>query len=128
MFWRLTLWNKTGAKAEALALKFLKARGLKLVTRNYACRFGEIDLIMLDGTVLVFIEVRARADSRMGSAAESITPAKQKKIRFASSHFLTNHKNHQHRSCRFDAITVNNSKSNDDETTPNPIEWFPGAF
>ena len=47
-----------GYKAEEKALFFLEERGLKVVERNFRCRFGEIDLIMQDNDVLVFVEVR----------------------------------------------------------------------
>ena len=50
-----------GADAEELAAAFLQQHGLTLVTRNYRCRFGEIDLIARDGDTLVFIEVRQRS-------------------------------------------------------------------
>ncbi|TMG83752.1 MAG: YraN family protein, partial [Betaproteobacteria bacterium] len=49
-----------GAAAEALAARFLMARGLSIVGRNYRCRGGEIDLIVRDGKTLVFVEVRLR--------------------------------------------------------------------
>ena len=66
-----------GAEAEDLACAWLQARGLRLLERNYRSRRGEIDLIMQDGEQLVFVEVRYRASNRYGSAAESITSAKQ---------------------------------------------------
>jgi putative endonuclease len=53
-------------------------RGLKLVTQNYHCRFGEIDLIMKDGKTLVFVEVRLRSNNQFGSAASIITPRNSK--------------------------------------------------
>ena len=49
-----------GYKAEENALSFLVRQGLDVVERNFRCRFGEIDLIMRDGDVLVFVEVRKR--------------------------------------------------------------------
>ena len=55
--------NARGQQAEALALSWLQQRGLVCVARNYRCRMGEIDLIMHDGTTLVFVEVRQRGDA-----------------------------------------------------------------
>lgn len=52
--------QQTGIKAENDALTFLQGQGLIPITRNFRCRFGEIDLIMQDGNTLVFIEVRKR--------------------------------------------------------------------
>jgi putative endonuclease len=59
-----------------------------LLERNFRCRSGEIDLIMRDGTTLVFIEVRMRRQSRFGSAAESINASKLRRIRSAAALWL----------------------------------------
>ncbi|MCW7553585.1 YraN family protein [Endozoicomonas gorgoniicola] len=136
MYWRLKLQSNTGARAEHLALQHLKANRLKLVARNYACRFGELDLVMLDGETLVFVEVRSRNSQQFGGAAASITPAKQRKIRRTAEHFLQNHRKHQHRHCRFDAVLIINQTdtvtrhviSSNDERAPKPIEWLQGIF
>lgn len=132
MFWQLNLRNKTGAQAEARALQFLKQQQLKLVSKNYACRHGELDLIMLDKNTLVFIEVRSRSSNRYGGAAGSITRTKQQKMTKAASHFLQQHRDHQHRHCRFDAILIkhqtNTVTCNNDEPPPKPIEWLQGIF
>jgi Holliday junction resolvase-like predicted endonuclease len=55
------------------ACRYLEARGLILVTRNFRCACGELDLIMRDGEQLVFVEVRSRRHSRYGTPAESVT-------------------------------------------------------
>ena len=132
MHWRLKLWNDLGARAETRALKFLKGKGLKLVARNYACGTGELDLIMLQGHVLVFIEVRSRSSSLFGAPVETVTPSKQSKIRRTSAHFLRNHPEHSHRECRFDVVTLihnrHRTSQNNDDNLSNPIEWFRGAF
>jgi Holliday junction resolvase-like predicted endonuclease len=54
-----------GTQAEEQALAFLLARGLALKQRNYRCRLGEIDLILMDGKALVFVEVRMRRSPRV---------------------------------------------------------------
>ncbi|WP_079253935.1 YraN family protein [Endozoicomonas arenosclerae] len=128
MFWQLKLHNKSGATAENRALNYFKARGMKLINRNYACKAGEIDLIMLDKNVLVFIEVRLRSSSRFGSAADSITPAKQHKLRKAAQHFLVSHPEHQQRFCRFDALLFKNSSGQPDANPEKPIEWLQNIF
>jgi putative endonuclease len=69
-----------GQQAEDFALAWLQERGLVLIERNYRVQGGEIDLIMRDDAITVFIEVRYRNDSRHGSAEESITRSKQAKI------------------------------------------------
>src|SRR4029077_11678170 len=77
-----------GAAAEAIAASFLEAYGLLIVQRNYRCRGGEIDLIARDGATLVFFEVRLRRNRAFGNAAESITAAKRRRLRFAARHYL----------------------------------------
>ena len=69
-----------GTAAEDLALRYLEARGLSLVTRNFRCRTGELDLIMRDGEHLVFVEVRSRRSTRYGTPAESVTRTKQQRL------------------------------------------------
>lgn len=93
-----------GAAAEQRAADHLARRGLKLVERNYRCRGGEIDLIMQDGATLVFVEVRARAPSRFGGAAESITRTKQARVILAARHYLARHG--LDAPCRFDVVLL----------------------
>ncbi|MEI8055491.1 MAG: YraN family protein [bacterium] len=69
-----------GKNAENLACDYLQRQGLKLVAANYLCKCGEIDLIMHDGTTLVFIEVRYRKASNYGDGIATVTKAKQRKI------------------------------------------------
>jgi putative endonuclease len=93
-----------GAEAEQAAADYLVGQGLQLVTRNFHCRGGEIDLVMRDGATLVFVEVRARSRTDYGSAAESITPTKQGRIILAARHYLARHK--LDAPCRFDAVLL----------------------
>jgi len=95
----------TGQYAELLACQFLQKHKLKLVTKNYHCRRGAIDLIMQDQQTLVFIEVRYRKNARFGSALESVNHAKQAKILITAEHFLL--QNTQAFSAyRFDVIAI----------------------
>ena len=72
--------NDLGARYEALACVHLQAAGLNLLARNFSTRFGELDLVMRDRNVLVFVEVRYRAGTRFGSGAESITASKRPRL------------------------------------------------
>jgi putative endonuclease len=72
--------NNAGIEAEKLAATFLIDSGLKLVTQNYYCRFGEIDLIINDGKTLVFVEVRLRSNHQFGSVSSSNTLQKQQNL------------------------------------------------
>ncbi len=110
--------DNAGLAAEQLAATFLQSKGLKLICQNYHCRFGEIDLVMLEGKTLVFVEVRMRSNARFGGAASSITPQKQQKLIMTAQHYLQQHGN---QSCRFDVILMPNVKLEE-------IEWICNAF
>ncbi|MDI1361917.1 YraN family protein [Methylotenera sp.] len=110
--------NNAGLEAEKLAATFLANHGLKLVTQNYHCKYGEIDLVMKDAKTLVFIEVRLRSNSQFGSAGASITAQKQQKLILTAQHYLQQHGDCQY---RFDAILMN-------KADVNHIEWVRNAF
>jgi putative endonuclease len=93
-----------GRAGEDDALAYLKQNGLTLVERNFRCKGGEIDLIMLHGTTIVFVEVRKRADKRHGGAAASITAAKQARLLLTAHIYL---QRYQHPpACRFDVVAI----------------------
>ncbi|WP_144373841.1 YraN family protein [Vogesella urethralis] len=94
--------RESGSDFETQACHYLQQQGLRLHTRNWHCRFGEIDLIMQDGTWLVFVEVRARRSSRFGGAAASIGPDKCRKLQAAANLYLSQHGTRAR--CRFDAV------------------------
>ena len=108
-----------GNEAEAHACRHLQQLGLQLIEQNYHTRRGEIDLIMLEGDCLVFIEVRYRGNSAYGSATESVTPRKQARIIAAASHYLQQQPHN--RPCRFDVIAISGSPAYH-------IEWIRNAF
>src|SRR5437870_61274 len=64
-----------GTGGEEAACAHLEALGYRILTRNYRCRQGEIDIIALDGEVLVFVEVKTRSPSAYGSPRDAVTPA-----------------------------------------------------
>lgn len=114
--------NNAGLKAEQLAATYLVNHGLKMVVQNYHCRFGEIDLIMMDTKTLVFVEVRLRSNSRFGSAGNSITAQKMQKLILAAQHYLqSNHLVYGDSPCRFDAILMHSVNAES-------IEWVRNAF
>jgi uncharacterized protein (TIGR00252 family) len=78
-----TARREAGDAAEQAALDYLREHGLKLIARNYSCRGGEIDLVMLERNVLTLVEVRLRGDARFGGAAASVTARKQQRITIA---------------------------------------------
>lgn len=95
-----------GQKIEQAARGYLKDQGFKAVAENFQCKTGELDLIMLDGDTLVFIEVRFRKSSRFGDGADSITATKQRKLIRTAQYFLQRHPNWQQHACRFDVVSV----------------------
>ncbi len=108
---------KPGAQAELIAAQFLQRHGLKLVESNYRCRHGEIDLILRDGTTLVFAEVRLRSRSDYGGAAASIDGRKQYRLVLTAQHYLASLPSTP--PCRFDAVLLDGAGN---------VEWLKNAF
>ncbi|WP_421620898.1 YraN family protein [Alkalilimnicola ehrlichii] len=96
---------ETGNRGERRALEHLTGQGLELLECNFRCRAGEIDLIMRDGEVVVFVEVRVRTHPGYGGALASITPAKQRRLARAAARWLQRHRLTQRAVCRFDVVT-----------------------
>jgi putative endonuclease len=106
-----------GESAEEQAHNFLVDKGLKPVSRNFRCKQGELDLIMTDQQTLVIVEVRFRKTDKYGSAAESITRAKQSRIIAATHVYLASQKT----DCpiRFDVVAISGNGN---------IDWIQNAF
>jgi len=111
----------TGKQAELLACQFLQQHKLKLITKNYHCRRGEIDLIMQDKSTLVFIEVRYRKNDHFGSALESVNHKKQAKIIITAEHYLLQN-SRSFSGYRFDVIAISPSQQSHE------IIWVKDAF
>lgn len=81
--------QRLGARGERLAADWYAAHGYQVVARNWRCREGELDLVLLaaDGE-LVFCEVKTRSSDRFGVPAEAVTPAKQRRLRTLAARFL----------------------------------------
>jgi putative endonuclease len=96
---------RCGAEGEALAAAFLRARGYTILVRNFRCAAGEIDVVALDRTTIVFGEVRTRRGVAHGSALESVTEAKQRQVVRVAAVYLSRHRLHAH-PVRFDVVGV----------------------
>ena len=94
-----------GRGGEALAERYLAARGYRLLARRFRLRNGELDLVMEDGATVVFIEVRTRRSTRFGDPLESVGPLKRSRIVRAARVFLGARSLHE-RPCRFDVVSV----------------------
>ena len=94
-----------GNSAEDLAAKFLKAKGFKIITKQFSTRFGEIDLIARLGDEIVFVEVKARKSSAFGHPEESVTDKKLEKITMVAQEYLKK-KGWESREHRIDVIAI----------------------
>ena len=77
-----------GQWGEEKVAEKLRRDGWTIVTRNFRCRMGELDLVAENETFLAFVEVKLRKDDRFGSACEAVTPSKQRKLRAAAQYYL----------------------------------------
>ena len=110
--------RKLGNMYEQAAARYLSASGLLVVTMNYRCKAGEIDIIARDGDTLVFAEVKYRKNRRGGGALAAVTRAKQKTICRAAAWYLLSRGLYPDCPCRFDVIGI----------TDHDITWSRGAF
>lgn len=108
--------QSTGRAAEDRACAHLMRQGLTLIERNFRCKGGEIDLIMRENEVLVFVEVRQRANARHGGAAASVTSSKQTRLILAAHNFLQRYA--MPPPCRFDVIAIDADR----------LQWLQNAF
>ena len=96
----------TGRRGEAAAARFYEKQGAALITHNYHTRMGEIDLILLDGDVLVFAEVKLRGRGTTLDGQYAVTPRKQRRMIAAARCFLGENPRYAHHMIRFDVVTV----------------------
>jgi putative endonuclease len=95
-----------GRWGERQCEKYLRKKGLKTLTRNYACKAGEIDLIMVDSDrSIVFVEVKTRTDEEFSPTESVITTTKMDKMAHTARYFISVHEI-ENRPYRFDIVTV----------------------
>ncbi len=111
--------RERGGRAEQYALDYLKSQGLKLITRNFLCRMGEIDLIMRHNKHLVFVEVRYRKNSNYGTPAATISRTKQSRLTRTANFYLQQQGHNT--PCRFDVVAIVSQPQV-------KIEWIQNAF
>ncbi len=99
------LLQKVGALGEELAAQYLRARGYKILVRNYRCSLGEIDLVARHRDTLVFVEVKTRRSEAAGDPAESVTPRKRAQIERCALYYLKRY-GMPDVPCRFDVVSV----------------------
>jgi putative endonuclease len=134
--------QRAGDAAEEAACRHLVENGCRIVARNVRYKFGELDIVAVDGDELVFVEVRLRSSAAYGGAAASIDVFKQKRLVMAARQYLATHhaaptqrapnnaanyaaagagarRRTQLPPCRFDVITADGN---------GVIDWLRGAF
>lgn len=114
--------QEAGQLAEQAALEHLEQHQLTLITRNWRCRGGELDLVMQEGDTVVFVEVRYRRDDRFGGAIESVDARKRSRLILAAQKYLQQHTRWQKHPCRFDVVALKSAS-----TMPH-VEWIKNAF
>jgi len=97
--------KRLGERGEDAAAAYLDRSGLTVVERNWRCPSGEIDIVALDGEVLVLCEVKTRKGVGKGTPEEAITPAKQKRYKRLAAAYLQAEEL-ESVEVRFDVITL----------------------
>jgi len=115
------LRKEAGRAGEAAALEYLQRAGLQLVLRNFRCKGGEIDLVMLDGTTLALVEVRYRSSEKFGGAAASVTWRKQLRLAIAAEYLLLARHELRRYPARFDVVAISAAPEY-------KINWIRNAF
>ena len=113
-----------GRRAEDLACRHLEALGFQLLERNYRCRAGEIDLVMLDGATLALVEVRSRSTSAHGGAAATVGPRKQQRFIRAARHLMLTRPEFRKLAARFDVVAIDGGT----DGGPPTVRWIRDAF
>jgi putative endonuclease len=107
-----------GAAAEERARRYLAEQGLRPVERNFRCRLGEIDLVMLERSCLVFAEVRYRQTTRFVAAGLTVDLHKQKKLIRTAALYLARRPQYANHTVRFDVVAIEGDT----------INWIRDAF
>ena len=112
-----------GQRGEELAAHYLMRRGVTIVERNLRSRLGEIDLVGREGSVLVFVEVKARQEARGDPPQAAVDPRKQARLARLALGYLAR-RGWAERRCRFDVVAVTLDPANGGPR----VDHFPGAF
>jgi putative endonuclease len=97
--------SSLGSYGERVAAQRLVEQGMVLVDRNWRCDLGEVDLVLRDGEVLVFCEVKTRSSTTYGHPLEAVTPTKGARLRRLAARWLGEHDVHA-RDVRIDLVGV----------------------
>jgi putative endonuclease len=120
-----------GRFGEEVAVRHLVAAGLTVVARNWRCNEGEVDIVALDGAVLVMCEVKTRRGVGFGTPLDAVTPAKAARLRRLASRWLADQRTEagaggdvvRYPEVRFDVVSVLRPMSG-----ATSVEHLRGAF
>lgn len=111
-----------GAQGEQIAAEYLERQSMVVLARNWRCRDGELDLVVMDGREIVFVEVKTRSGTGYGLPAEAVTHEKAQRIRRLAGQWLTEHVEGWS-DVRFDVVGIVLRSSG-----PATVEHYAGAF
>lgn len=114
--------SAAGRAAEESVCAYLGKRGMRIVSRNFRAKGGEIDIVAQEGDLLAFVEVRFREENGHGLPEESVGPAKRRRIVAAARAYLATIPGDSWKEARFDVAAV------DGGGTDASIRYYPGAF
>ncbi len=112
--------REAGTQGEEIAILHLSNKGYTLVEKNFTCKQGEIDIIMMDGTTLVFVEVKTYHPDNFADIHRSITVSKKRKLLLAAQAYFA--KINKEVSARFDMVAIHRTPASQN------IEHFQGIF
>jgi putative endonuclease len=120
----LTNRSWTGRQGEKLARKYLQGLGCKVLARNYRCPAGELDLIVLDGRTVAFVEVKTRQSDEHADPEETVTLAKRRQLYRVARYWLSRH-GADDRTWRFDVVAVTLPQEGDPTIRHTPDAFEP---
>lgn len=110
--------KQLGTDKEQLAAEYLTAQGMTILEKNFRGRQGEIDLVGREGRYLVFVEVKYRSSTRMGTAMEAVDYRKQLKICRVADYYRYLHRLGESTMIRYDVVAIQGEE----------IRWVKNAF
>lgn len=107
----MSLWRRwLGQQGEDIAARFLRRQRYAILARNYRCPLGEVDLVALERSVIVFVEVKTRRADDFGTPAEAVDRRKRRQLQRVAEFYLARHRL-EGRDARFDVVEVHWSDS-----------------
>ena len=119
--------QELGKSGEDLAVEELERRGYANLARRYRTRHGEIDVVARDGETIVFVEVKVRTTGEFGTAAEAVTPSKQRRLVSMATDYLVRHRLMDW-PCRFDVIALDDEPGREGKGAGKVLTLYRNAF